>query len=231
MKRIPFDEAYDRASMRVILQPLIAKELADFERANEIPHEFSREFQEKMQSLCRRERWRRRLRRSWRTCRRIAACVLLLAVMALAACAAVKPLRDMIAGAFISWYEKFSRIEFRAEEADAAPKEPTYLPIGFTEVSREESDHYLSTVYTSVDGKYIFFERTYKQTKFTETLDSELGTINTMQVDGVSILYSSCTDLADDNTFYWHAGDYTYSLQTNLSIDDINLFIRSLLNP
>lgn len=230
MKRIPFDEAYDRASMRVILQPLIAKELADFERANEIPHEFSREFQEKMQSLCRRERWRRRLRRSCRTCRRIAACVLLLAVMALAACAAVKPLRDMIAGAFISWYEKFSRIEFRAEEADVAPKEPTYLPIGFTEVSREESDHYLSIVYTSKDGGFIFFERMQKERKYLDSFDSELASLNTIQINGVSILYSSCTDLAADDTYYWSEDAFAYSIETNLNLDNISLFIKGILN-
>ena len=148
---------YESAVMRVIIQPLVEEELDLFDTYNSIPHTYSDKFQKKLRRIFRKDRARRILWRTGVVCRRIAVCLMVAAAITLISCAAIKPLREKIADAILTWYDEYVAVVFMKDDNTAIMKELTYIPESYVLAETYEMDETFIQFFVDPNGMKLKF--------------------------------------------------------------------------
>ncbi len=219
MDQMRKDELYTKAAMRVILQPLIEEELAEFDEYNKIPHEYSDEFMRRINKIFRQDRLRRGIKKSMVYLKKAVVCFSILLMLTLVACTAIKPLRDKVANAFVTWHEKYAAISYEVEEDEVKLKQPTVIPEGYTETERYEYDGNsdLLIVYMNNDDKRIIFDRSKNRENKELYVDREH--VNMLEIDfnGKKAIYLEPKEQGDMHTLIWNEGDIVYCVDSDTS--------------
>ena len=150
---------YESAVMRVIIQPLVEEELELFDTYNAMPHTYSEEFQKKLRKTFRKDRARRMMQKAGVWCRRIAVCLMAAATITLLSCAAIRPLREKIADAILTWYYEYVTVVFEKKEDIAVIKELIYIPEGYVPADTYAMDETVIRYFTDPDGAILKFSR------------------------------------------------------------------------
>ncbi len=224
------DKIYDKAAMRVILQPLIEEELAEFDEYNKIPHEYSDEFMQRINRVFRQDRLNRGLKKSFVYLKKAVVCFSILLMLTLVACTAIKPLRDKVANAFVTWYEKYAAISYEVEESEVKLKQPTVIPEGYTETERYEVDWDadLYIVYTNNDDKRIIFDRSKNRENKELYVDREH--VNMLEIDfnGTKAIYLEPKEQGDMYSLIWYEGDLIYCVNSETSKEEMMEFAKNV---
>ena len=230
MDQIKRDNLYDKAAMRVILQPLVEDELAEFDTYNQISHEYSAEFMDRIRGVFRRDNIKRKVRRSFICVRKVLIYASVAIVLLLAACAAVKPIRDRVADAFVKWYEMYAEISYTTEDAEVELKLPTLIPDGYIEIDRLESDvnSNLYLIYVNDEGKQIIFDRSENQEAYELLVDREH--VNILEIDfrGMRAIYLEPQREENMYSLIWQEKNVIYCIHVDESKEILIEFAESV---
>jgi len=218
------DSSFEAAAMRIIIQPLIDEELKAFDAYNTIPHEYSPEFHTKLKKLLNRHRIINFSRSAGLWCKRVAVCLMLIVTIAFVSCAAIEPLREKIADAFITWYSEYVDIHFSPENTGSpVMKKEIFVPEGYTLLHEvEKNDHYIAR-YMNTSNELLSYAVTPHNQK-EKGFDIEHHTIETVSlstVDGIFFLGKS----GYENMLTWSINGYDYTITGFLTLDEMKKMI------
>ncbi len=230
MEKIKKDEFYDRAAMRVILQPLVEEELEEFDAYNQIPHEYSDTFMKRIGGIFRRDGVKRGFRKSFMYIRKVAVCVAALLMLTLVACAAIKPLRDRVANAFVTWYEEYAAVSYEVEEEEIKLKQPTVIPEGYVEIERYEYEgsSKLSIDYINDEGMQIFFDRYENYKGFELYVDREHTNMMEIDFNGMKAIYMEPQIEGGMYSLMWQEGNMVYCVDSDESKEKLLEFAENV---
>lgn len=190
---------------------------------------FSERYRKKMRRLIRDER--KPYYPLIKTTFRKAVCIIAaIMVVGSATVAAVPLLREWFVGLFVTEEEGHVDLsalkgEIRADEmpSEIVGKEPTFIPEGFTEVSRDQNSCYFSVYYSSDDGRYI--EYSQNNPIMGIGVNTRDRTTEHLKINGNDAYISFNEEIA---TLVWEDEYYVYSISGNLYKDDIIAVANSL---
>lgn len=216
------DESYENAIMRMVVQPLVDDRIAMFDAYNQIPHEFSKEFYKRARRVFRMDKAKRNFRTSMVWCRRAAVCFMVLVMLMLGACAAIKPLREQLANAVLTWYEEFVDIKFEADkETISTAKILTKAPEGYELTEIYDENGYLDMLYQNEEGDlFTFSRRPYSENELTQ-YDSEYHSLKKIKINNAEGMLFYAHNENDSNIVTWIEGKYVYELYGYITPEEI----------
>ena len=188
--------------------------------AEKEPHEFSREFENKMEELIRTGKPNNRTVSRKRVRRIVLIAVAAVLALALAACA-IPEVREFIAGFFVQ--HKDDHADYIAPEVTKETIEEEYgfvpIPDGFELISENKNDYLLEALYADADGNIIMFYQSV-HTVNDESVDDEHGEFYEREIGGKTELihHSEYGSVAS-----WMDNGYYFSLGYGSDID-LNVF-------
>lgn len=230
MDKILKEDFYERAAMRVILQSLVEEEVARFDELNQIPHEYSEESMKRIKGILRRDKAKRGLQKTLVYAKKVAICASVALLLFLAACAAVKPLREKMAEAFITWYDKYAAISYPAEEAERKLMLPTVIPGGYVETNRQESadDFDLYLIYQNDKGNRIIFLREEDGENNELYVDREHATMTEIDFRGGQAVYMEPQQESFPYSLIWQEGGTVYCICAEESKELLFEFVENV---
>ena len=219
------DSSFEAAAMRIIIQPLIDEELEMFDTYNAIPHEYSPEFQAKLKKLLNRYRFISFSRSSVLWCKRVAICLMLIATLTFVSCVAIKPLREKIANAFITWYSEYVSVYFSSEDSGAPEMQKEIsVPEGYTLLHEVDKNDYYTARYMNASNELLTYTISPHQQKET-FYDTEHHTIESTSVSTVEGIFL-IGEAGYENMLTWSINGYDYSIVGFISLEEIKKMLE-----
>lgn len=217
MEKLKNESLDEKAAMRVILQPVVDEEIAEFDKWNKIDHEYSPEFKRRIARIFQNDRLKRSGRRAAVYGRKIAVCFAVIVTLTLVACVSIKPIREKVAGAFVTWYEKRNDISYEVTDEVGVPMQPTYIPEGYEEVYRDEFETDLILSYENDEMLGYSFTRTKNHEGFEWRMDNEKRVMEEIVWrTGKAIYFRPIFEKAG-HTMMWEENGYIYTVSSDVS--------------
>lgn len=220
------DSSFEAAAMRIIIQPLIDKELEEFDAYNAIPHEYSPEFQAKFKKLLNRYRFISFSRSAGLWCKRVAVCLMLIVTVTFVSCAAIEPLREKIADAFITWYSEYVEVYFSpADFGTTEMQKIISVPEGYTLLSEVENKGYYTARYMNASNELLTY--TISPSKHKEAFyDIENHTLESTFISTAEGLFFR-GEVGYENILTWSINGYDYSIVGLIGLDEMKKMVES----
>lgn len=219
MDRIKYDESLEEAAMRIIVQPLLEEQLTEFEDLSEKSQIFSERLERNLARVFRRDILRQRIKTAALWGRRVAVCLMVVLTFALVACAAVEPLREKLANAFLTWYEECVDIKFEIDETEEATiKVLTKAPEGYELIDTYDENGFLDMVYQNADGNLLFFSRSPYHDNVSIKHSEEYRFVEKVDINGVEGLHFYTED-NNSHILSWLDGKYLYDIIADVPYD------------
>lgn len=181
------------------------------------------EFDAKMRRICARSDRRDRMKPVLQTARRVAIAAMVAIAILFGTLMTNTAVRATIVEVIVEWYEQFTRFvgissEEEAKHIEARSWSPAYLPEGYMEVSRFESD---STIveYEDHDGNLLLLRYTVEINDL--TVDNEETIYSTIEVDEITYYLSEAASEAKPNVLVWFEAGYRLNLSGHLDVDTL----------
>lgn len=220
MDKIRYDESLEEAAMRIIVQPLLDEQIKKFDELNH-PQEFSEGLERELEKIFRRDAVRRGLKTAALWCKRVAVCLVIILALAFVACASIKPIREKVANAFLTWYETSIDVKFEMDETKkSAAKILTEPPRGFELITMDDELGHLTMIYEDADDHYFHFRRG----KYFDNWNIGYGYVDVkfdeVTINGVIGLHSF-TEVNESHILMWLDGEYLYEIHSDIPLDEI----------
>lgn len=228
MEEKKVDSLYDKALMQIVIQPLVDIELAEFNKYNNIPHEYSDEFKKRLKKVFLREKIKHACKTVTVWGRRVAVCFIIVAMLALVACATIEPLREKIANAFVTWYEKYSIVSYEQTNIVTEFKLPTNIPNGFNVIYRNENDTSCIIIYENSEMNRFVYTGDKINDNVNWLVDNEGVTMEEVDLNGTKAVYFKPLNEYDVHLIMWEDGNYVYTVDTDISKEELINFAESI---
>ena len=129
MKRIR-ENNDDFAGMQAMIQPLLDERLAEIDKMNAQPHEYSEDSMERIRKILGNPKKRSRTFSSLSLSRRIASAALVTTTVLLTAALSIQPIRAGIGKIFLEWHEEYFTVRISEEFQQENPQ--TIRPADFS---------------------------------------------------------------------------------------------------
>lgn len=220
LNRNKADSSFEAAAMRIIIQPLIDEELEAFDAYNAIPHEYSPEFQAKLKKLLNRYRFISFSRSAGLWCKRVAVCLMLIVTVTFVSCAAIEPLREKIADAFITWYSEYVEVYFSPADSETTEMQKIIsVPEGYTLLHEVEENGYYTARYMNASNELLTYTISPHKQKET-AYDIEHHTIESISILTVEGLFFR-GEVGYENILTWSINDYDYKITGFIGLDEM----------
>lgn len=218
------DSSFEAAAMRIIIQPLIDEELEAFDAYNAIPHEYSPEFQAKFKKLLNRYRFISFSRSAELWCKRVAVCLMLIVTVTFVSCAAIEPLREKIADAFITWYSEYVEVYFSPTDSGITEMQKIIsVPEGYTLLHEVAENGYYTARYMNDFNELLTYTITPHSPQET-AYDIEHHTIETVSISTVEGIFFRGKN-GYGNVLAWSINGYDYKIAGFISLDEMKRMI------
>ena len=204
------DSSFESAAMRIIIQPLIDEELKAFDAYNAIPHEYSPAFQIRLKKLLNKYRFIELSRRTGLWCKRAAVCLMLIITVTFISCAAIEPLREKIADAFITWYSEYVSVYFSSESSHTELQKIVHVPAGYTLLGEVENEGYYIARYIN-DSDDLLTYTIAPHDQNAAFYDKEHHTIEQTSIAATDGIFFR-GETGFENILAWSANGYDYSI-------------------
>lgn len=164
MKRIR-ENNDDFAGMQAMIQPLLDERLAEIDRLNAQPHEYSEESMERIQKILGNPKKYSRTRTISSLSRRVASVALVAGTVLLTVSLSIQPIRAAIWNFFLEWHEEYFTVQISEEFEQESPRTienrilPDNLPDGWT--IKTEGESFATGVYQifGTNEEWIFYHQ------------------------------------------------------------------------
>ena len=163
-----------KEGMRTAMAPLAEERERLIAAYNAIPYEYTARTMRRIRRLFRMQKVKAFGKTAAQWGKRAAVIVLVLLTLALAACVAIKPLREKLANAFLTWTEISVEVHFEKTAEETVCKFMTYVPEGYECIENKEVNGYQISTYMNDEGIYICFTRKpYHENNYTSYDNSD----------------------------------------------------------
>lgn len=223
-----FDDSLLEASMRIIVQPLIDecdKFISECENDEmEVPEQLKKEIHNALV----REKLSRIRKIAVMASKRIAVAVMILSTLLTVACASIKPLRENVFHAIITWYEDYFAFAFNeSQEAVTSVNDLTftYLPDGYAITSDVSAGRYREVLIENGEKIITYLRRPYSEKD--DYFDEHFIEIDEMEINDRTVIY--LTDAkGSTNAFTWIENGYWYMLDADIDKAELIKIIEYL---
>lgn len=198
------------------------------ENMEEEDYDFSPEFEKKMERLIKKEShgW---LGGAGKFMGKVAVAVLCVLGLSLAVTMSVDAYRTkFFQTAQELWEDSVIHTYFSGDEEQSfVPQEPAYVPEGYVEVSRVETEDRLNIVYMNSAGEELFWDQILVLNKEDSTLDAQYVEQNTIKLDKGVITVSTYED--DYKIVYYEYKQYIFILSGyNIATEEMRFIFESI---
>ena len=225
---VNFEDSLFEASMRIIVQPLIDEcdkyvsecENDDIKIPNKLKH--------RIHNVLLKERYSRIGKTVLSVSKRVVVAIMILSTLLMVACASIKPLRENIYNAIITWYDEYFSFAFsdKSEEINGLSEETfNYLPNGYVITSDISVGEYREVLIENGEKMITFLRRPYS--KEDDYFDEHL-----IKVDEVVMENRTVVNLSDaeetTNIYTWVENGYWYMLNSDIDKSELIKIIEYL---
>lgn len=223
-----FEDSLLEASMRIIVQPLIDecdRFIGECENEDiEVPEKLKQE----IHKVLVREKFSKVRNIIVMASKRIAVALMILSTLLTVACASIKPLRENVFNAIITWYEDYFTFAFEENSEEVTSVTDltfTYLPDGYTITSDVSVGGYREVLIENGEEIITYLRRPYSEED--DYLDEHLTKMEEIEINDRTVLY--LTDMkGSTNAFTWIENGYWYMLDADIDKSELIKIIEYL---
>ena len=188
---------------------------------------FSERHEKRMRKLFVHEERKEKVRTALKIGRRIAAAVII-AVSILFGIMMFNPdVRATVTQTIVEWFYEFVRFTSRAPAVDAGSAlEPTWIPDGFIEELRDETDMGVILIYLSESGIIVSFMSSVASGLM--SVDNEYAIYEVLVIDSTEYHTLTATEPSGENSIIWDLYGWRYILRSTLSVQYLQKIALSL---
>jgi hypothetical protein len=153
---------------------------------------------------------------SWRS----VAAIMIVATILFGALMFVPQVRAAVVQTLTEWYEKFVRFTSDAPETEKTNLEPTHIPQGFVEVSREDIPMMLTVIYVNDDSSTTIAFQSFRAAD-SASVDNEDMNYLLLEIEGVKYHFLISNDGSGKNSIVWDADGQRYTITSTISTDEL----------
>lgn len=229
MAKNKFDESYVSAGIRIAIQPLVEERDHYIEEYNSTPYEYTEATLKRIRKLFRRQRLNEFRKTAVRWSKRVAVFFMVLLTLTFVACAAIKPLREKLANAFLTWYDEYVEVQVDdSAESEVKLKVPTYIPEGYYILENLESNGNLMITYMNSDEVYLDFSRIIMESDTHMLFDSDSYLTKNITVGELECILIYSLDDANDNMITWSEDGLMYRISAYLPISELVKIVENV---
>ena len=227
-RSMDFEDSLLEASMRIIVQPLIDecdKFVSECENDEiEVPEKLKHEIHNALV----REKLSRIRKIVVMASKRIAVAIMILSTLLTVACASIKPLRENVFNAIITWYEDYFTFAF-AESTDEVTSVNdlifTYLPDGYAITSDVSAGGYREVLIENGEKLITYLRRPYAEED--DYFDEHLIKMDEIEINDRTVVY--LTDAkGSTNSFTWLENGYWFMINSDIDKSELIKIIEYL---
>lgn len=215
-KKDTFDKILDTLIDEAI--PIV-ESMPDEDLPDEIPGEYSEDFEKRMKKIFAAERKKIRRKQIFKNIRRIAACFAIFIVVSGITVMSVSALRVKILNLIFNSQETNTEVQFedsdQSNEYDDVGLELMYVPDGFEIIRKDIQDN---IVYLRFENDDLYFSVKLTKSTGTISIDTEDANVEEIYINGNKALYVEKSSL---KTLTGMIGDYSYTINGNIDKDEI----------
>lgn len=223
-----FEDSLLEASMRIIVQPLIDecdKFISECENDEiEVPEKMKQE----IHSVLVKEKISKIRKIIIMASKRIAVAIMILSTLLTVACASIKPLRENVFNAVITWYEDYFTFAFdeRPEEVTSVNDLTfTYLPDGYAITSDVSAGGYREVLIENGEKMITYLRRPYLEED--DYFDEHLIKMDEFEINDRIVIY--LTDVkGSTNALTWIENGYWYMINSDIDKSELIKIIEYL---
>ncbi len=222
-----FEDSLFKASMRIIAQSLL-DECDDF--VNECKKEeinIPDSLPKKIRKTINKEKMIHIRSIVYKASKSVAVAVMIFATLFMVACASIKPLRENIYNAIVTWYEEYFTFAFAEEPekiTDVKEVEFKYLPDGYAIASDVTAGNYREVLIENGEHLISYVQRPYD--KNGDMLDNHLTTFMEIEINNRNVIYID--DNGNNNIFTWVENGYWHMIDSDIEYTEIIKVIENL---
>lgn len=193
------------------VEKAIDSKLIQMPPEEELHHEFSPEFEKKMEDLIQQEKKFGFRRKIVRNIKNTAAVLLLFCIVGFGLTMSVEAYRERFVNFIIQPKEQFTEVTIKSNLSNSENPEfiePSRLPDGYHEIERNQTEEQLKIIYQNYDNNTIIYSQTLLLSGDfiidTENVLTEQLTVNDLTV---YLIYKN-----DKVRLYWQYGNYLFKL-------------------
>lgn len=225
---VDFEDSLLEASMRIIVQPLVDECDLFISECENDDIDIPKKLKKQIHNVLLKERLNHIGKIIIMASKRIAVVIMILSTLLTVACASIKPLRENIFNAIITWYEEYFTFTFTEETeeiTDVNNMTFTYLPEGYTITSDVSADRYREVLIENGENLITYLRRPYSEED--DYFDEHLIEIDEIKVKDRTIMY--LTDAkGNTNVFTWIENGYWYMLDADIDKAELMKIIEYL---
>jgi len=227
---VDFEDSLLEASMRIIVQPLVDecdKFISECENDDiEIPEKLKKQ----VHNALIKEKYHKIQKVIVIISKRIAVAIMILSTLLTVACASIKPLRENVFNAIITWYEDYFTFAFDESSDEfsiVTDMTFTYLPEGYTITSDVSAGGYREVLIENGDNLITYLRRPYSYEN--DYMDSHLTEIEEIEINDRTVVYFTDAK-GSSNVFTWIENGYWYMLASDINREELIKIIENINN-
>lgn len=225
---VDFEDSLLEASMRIIVQPLIEecdKFVSECENDDiEVPEKLKQEIHNALV----REKLSKIRKIVVMASKRIAVAIMILSTLLTVACASIKPLRENVFNAIITWYEDYFTFAFAESPEEVTSMTDltfTYLPDGYAITSDVSVGGYREVLIENGEKLITYLRRPYSEED--DYFDEHLIKMEEIDINARTVIY--LTDAkGSTNALTWIENGYWYMINSDIDKSELIKIIEYL---
>ena len=179
---------------------------------------FSNEHEKRMKILFTKENRKEKIRKTIKWSKRVAAIFIIAISLLFGSLMLVSEVRAVVIGTVVEWFDQFTRFTSTAPEAEKTNLEPTYIPDGFREDTRQNEKLITVIIYINDDGVDIYFENSLVSGQL--SVNNEGYDYEIKQFDSIEYHIFTSSE-RNDNIIVWESDGERYLLASSITIDEL----------
>jgi hypothetical protein len=193
---------------------------------------FSPEFEIRMNKLFAKERRRELFNRVLFYSKQIAAMFILTLAVVFSLLLINPEVRAAVKSIVIEWRDKFTSIIFQSNKSSNMSDEKEwqfeYLPFGYQEDKIDKFGLITNVEYVNEQDQFIYFSYQPDGVNSNISIDNENHEIESTMINGASGYIAKATDDDYENGIIWTMNGYTFSLWSQLQMDELIKIVESI---
>lgn len=202
------------ASMRIILQPLVEEIDAVIEASTDADQELPDELKKRISKVLFGHKLKSFRKYALVIGKRAAVFLMILMTLLTVACASIKPLRENIFNAIITWYDEYFTFAFNNEEgpentAEITDEKFSYLPEGYTITSDMSAGKYREVLIENGETLISYWRKPH--TEKSHMIDSDFIVVGEIEIQGHTVIYLNNPE-TNANILTWVENGYEFMI-------------------
>jgi len=219
------------ASMRIILQPLV-EEIDDvIEASTDADQELPDELKKRISKVLFGHKLNNFRKYALVIGKRVAVFLMILTTLLTVACASIKPLRENIFNAIITWYDEYFTFAFNNEEespvntTEIADEKFEYLPAGYAITSDMSAGKYREVLIENGETLISYWRKPH--TGKSHMIDSNFIVVGELEILDHTIIHLTHPE-KNANIFTWVENGYEFKISATIDKSEIIKIIENL---